>query len=462
MTLMIPEGNSTTVLKETINILGDYMHTVIDKLVASVEDQIMLVFNEHADKQRKVEVDAAIVRKHRWEEGHSIISPTASPTTSSVQPPAVAESTSSPDPQPPCKLKRKLNHVSPLSAHLFLTLDSLVTSLNAEKGAIHLHSENFLRCAAQFPPSRENADIPVTSTCLHSTVFATGVAVNTSMGTTADVESSQRKKEPTKRQKQILALPIPCKTGGKTRASIGVLTLWNRKNSMGQPCTFRHRDEVLVYDAVGIISNLIYRYPLSLFLQSASTVSSLVKLASSHQTTRLGGSSSELLSSVRNQDSEELLILRSPKDNIAREMVTGQKSTFFCETELRECVTYIHSLEQMWRNCLDENSALQGDVTYWKKRKEEKDTQLIAMEVSAKDISKQYIKVKNDLQRMKMQLATPLPDLHPDPVPPAASRPVSYQSRRQSDKMPALVPSTPLVRGNDAPKPVRKRVSMHF
>ena len=107
----------------------------------------------------------------------------------------------------------------------------------------------------------------------------------------------------------------------------------------------------------------------------------------------------------------------------------------------------------MWRNSLDENSALQGDVTYWKKKKEEKDLQLIAMEVSAKDISKQYIKVKNDLQRVKVQLASPLPEL---PLPPHSDISVlpmsSKKMGRRKSEVPCLVPIAPARRKSETPR----------
>ena len=170
MVLHIPEERNSiamNMLRETIIIIGSYVHKVLDKLVVSIEDQVMLVFNEHADKQRRVDGDAAIVRKHRWGDDDSIASPTAA-SPSSLQNGLLR----SLELNCATKLRRKIPDVNPLSAHLFLTLDSLVSSLNTERGSIHLYDDaNFLRCVAQHPPSRENSDIPAASTCLQSTCF---------------------------------------------------------------------------------------------------------------------------------------------------------------------------------------------------------------------------------------------------------------------------------------------------
>ncbi|KAJ9463290.1 hypothetical protein DIPPA_35120 [Diplonema papillatum] len=121
------------------------------------------------------------------------------------------------------------------------------------------------------------------------------------------------------------------------------------------------------------------------------------------------------------------------------------------DADLKECATYISNLEHMWKNCLDAKCTLQGQLSRCRAEASDKDALLISMELTIKEMSKQFAKAKTDLSRAEAASPAsegPMPDPvptaardsrkqppqaqpHPQPPPPAAAQ--QHPPRRKSE-----------------------------
>ena len=411
VTLAIPNDSSLSkLLAESISGIGASVAKLLQDLVDAVEEQTMLVFVEHQAKLKEIVIEETLVKKHRWPEEvppHSA----SIPATPSINSPK------------PSQKKNGEASTNVLGTTLHSLLESLVCKSEAEKGLLYIKDTeaNMLRCVSQVPASSEAADISLSTTSLPVTVLQTGVAVHTAMGS-APIKGVKAR--------HLLAFPIPGnapeKKGEKGEAKGGT-TLCRGSGAIGVVVLQKHRkvatafrscDEWLAAAAALFYSVFFLWHPLQAVLAKYEPLQRKKphpdnggeRTTASEVTTV-----EDLLSNSRYAADGvgDQLIIRHPGKETSKQMAgqdaqstsNSAATASSMDAQLKESVTYIHNLELMWRNCLDEKRALQTDVERYQTELSERQVQLASMEANVKDLSKQYMKAKHDMQRVNRSQA---------------------------------------------------------
>eukprot|EP00756_Hemistasia_phaeocysticola_P050806 Hpha_TRINITY_DN25991_c0_g1::TRINITY_DN25991_c0_g1_i1::g.185464::m.185464 len=457
----------STAVTAALGKIGTRIENAIADILAEVEAQMLLVFEQHDKRQHALEAEGQLLRKHRWEGDCDSRLPSPPPGgggawglqthASGISMHGEAAMVLHQTPQgaltpighgglsPPRSKQGGPGAAQQLlPAHLHLSLATVRSSCSASRAYLYLYEDDGAGCLRSVAVSGDGADasdISLAAGGVAATVFQTGVALSLANTPGAD-------------PRHVLAVPIPGSADarssphrrGAAAPAQGVLAVHTKQRAGGGEEGFTVQDEAELAALARQIRALLRLYPPGAMFRRRFDVGGLRRLAL--PSTKVPPAALETTSfdpaAVDAARHGDQLVLRlrgtqtlvpAQADDVAappsvREAAAtaGMSTTISQCSRLKETARYIANLEQMWRNCIDEKAGMQQQVMQWQVRAKEKDNELNSVHATLKEMSLVQQQLRADVQRLRKIVAG-----HERPA--ADHRRKSSVSRRQRDSI---------------------------